>query len=105
MEPLIVFAVPLLLLYALFIYPQQRRVRAHRELVASLAVGDDVVLTAGIYGRIVRLGDEDLSIEVAPGVELLVARQAVLRRADTSTAPTTDASRGGDALPPADGDL
>ena len=103
MEPLIVAAVPLLLLYALFIYPQQRRVRAHHQLVSELAEGDDVILSAGIYGRIVRLGDEDLSLEVAPGVELRVARQAVLRRADAADAPTTDATRSGDAPPPADG--
>lgn len=103
MEPLIVAAVPLLLLYALFIYPQQRRVRAHHLLVSELAEGDEVILSAGIYGRIVRLGDEDLSLEVAPGVELRVARQAVLRRADAAVAPTTDATRFGDAPPPADG--
>lgn len=103
MEPLIVAAVPLLLLYALFIYPQQRRVRAHHQLVSELAEGDDVILSAGIHGRIVRLGDEDLSLEVAPGVELRVARQAVLRRADTAVAPTTDPTRSGDVPPPADG--
>jgi preprotein translocase subunit YajC len=70
------------LLYVLFIHPQQRRVRAHQQLVASLDEGDEVVLTAGIYGRITRLGSEDLDLEVAPGVELLVARQAVLRRVE-----------------------
>jgi preprotein translocase subunit YajC len=82
MEPLLVAAIPLLLLYALFIYPQQKRVKAHHQLVASLAEGDDVILTAGIHGRIVTLGDDELSLEVAPGVAVTVARQAVLRRLD-----------------------
>lgn len=80
MEPLIIAAVTFGLLWVLFIRPQQRRVRAHQQVVASLREGDDVVLTAGVYGRIVRLGPEDLDLEVAPGVELRVARQAVLRK-------------------------
>lgn len=83
MEPLILLAVIVVLLWALFIRPQQRRLREHRTVVASLDVGDEVILTAGIYGRVVNLGPEDLSLEVAPGVELRVARQAVLRRIES----------------------
>lgn len=85
MEPLIVLAVTFLLLWVLFILPQQRRVRAHQAVVASLQPGDQVILSAGIYGRIVELGPEDLTIEVAPGVELRVARQAVLRLVEDAT--------------------
>jgi preprotein translocase subunit YajC len=85
MEPLIVLALTFALLWVLFIRPQQRRVRGHQALVASLAPGDRVVLTAGIYGRIVDIGPEDMTVEVAPGVELRVARQAVLRRVDDRT--------------------
>jgi preprotein translocase subunit YajC len=85
MEPLIVLALTFALLWVLFIRPQQRRVRGHQALVASLEPGDTVVLTAGIYGRIVDLGPEDMTVEVAPGVELRVARQAVLRRVEDRT--------------------
>jgi preprotein translocase subunit YajC len=86
-----------------FILPQQRRVRAHHQLVAGLQEGDEVVLTAGIYGRIIELGGEDLSLEVAPGVELRVARQAVLRRVETvgadadAPAPAADDAADGDS--------
>jgi preprotein translocase subunit YajC len=85
MEPLIVLAATFALLWVLFIRPQQRRVRGHQALVASLAPGDQVVLTAGIYGRILDLGPEDMTVEVAPGVELRVARHAVLRRVEDAT--------------------
>jgi preprotein translocase subunit YajC len=85
MEPLIVLALTFALLWVLFIRPQQRRVRGHQALVATLEPGDTVVLTAGIYGRIVDLGPEDMTVEVAPGVELRVARQAVLRRVEDRT--------------------
>ena len=47
------------------------------------------MLTAGIYGRIVDLGPEDMTLEVAPGVELRVARQAVLRQVEDAPSPTT----------------
>ncbi len=80
MTPLIILAVTFGLLWVLFILPQQRRVRAHQALVASVEPGDEVVLSAGIHGRIVELGAEDMTLEVAPGVVLRVARQAILRR-------------------------
>jgi preprotein translocase subunit YajC len=89
MEPLIVLALTFALLWVLFIRPQQRRVRGHQALVATLEPGDTVVLTAGIYGRIVDLGPEDMTVEVAPGVELRVARQAVLRRVEDRTDDAT----------------
>jgi preprotein translocase subunit YajC len=84
MQALIVLAITFALLWVLFILPQQRRVRAHQQLVSGLDEGDEVVLTAGIYGRITALGPEELSLEVAPGIELRVARQAVLRRVETT---------------------
>jgi preprotein translocase subunit YajC len=103
MQALIVLAVTFVLLWVFFILPQQRRVRAHQQLVAGLEEGAEVVLTAGIHGRITELGGEDLLLEVAPGVELRVARQAVLRRvetvdADAYPAPTPEAVTNGDPI-------
>jgi preprotein translocase subunit YajC len=92
MEPIFVAAVPLLLLWVLFIAPQQKRVRAHHKLVASLAEGDEVVLSAGIYGRIVELWPDELMLEVAPGVRVRVARQAVLRLAEPTVDATSEAT-------------
>ncbi|HEX6423736.1 MAG TPA: preprotein translocase subunit YajC [Acidimicrobiales bacterium] len=85
MEPLIVLAVTFVLLWLLFILPQQRRVRAHQALVDAVQPGDQVVLSAGIFGRIVDLGPEEMTLEVAPGVVVRVARQAVLRRVEDVT--------------------
>ena len=110
MQALIVLAATFVLLWVFFILPQQRRVRAHQQLVAGLGEGDEVVLTAGIHGRITELGAEDLLLEVAPGVELRVARQAVLRRvepvdADAHPAASAEAVTNGDAAgggPPRD---
>lgn len=94
MEPLFILAVTFALLWVIFILPQQRRVRAHQALVASVQPGDEVVLSAGIYGRIVDLGPDDLTLEIAPGVEIRAARQAVLRLVEDATGEPDDAPVG-----------
>ena len=66
--------------YMLLVRPQRRQVLAHRELMASLEVGDEVMTMGGIYGRITRLGDEVIDLEVSPGTTLRVARTAVSRK-------------------------
>jgi preprotein translocase subunit YajC len=73
---------PLLLLamYFLVIRPQQQRIRAQQAVVASLEEGDEVISSAGIYGRITSLGDDIVTLEVADGVELRLARGAIARR-------------------------
>lgn len=99
MEPLIVLAVTFALLWVIFILPQQRRVRAHQALVAAVQPGDQVILSAGIHGRIVEVGPEDLTLEVAPGVELRVARQAVLRLVEDATDITASVDDADEADP------
>jgi preprotein translocase subunit YajC len=84
MQALIVLTLSFGLLWVLFLLPQKRQVRAHQQLVADLNEGDEVVLTAGIHGRITHLGTEDARLEVAPGGELHIARQAVLRRVEAA---------------------
>ena len=81
---------------------QQRRVA---ELQAELAVGDEVIISAGIFGTVVSIQDDRVQLEIAPGTVVTAARQVVIRRAPEpteSTEPATDAGdeRGGqDAAP------
>ena len=84
------------LMWFLLIRPQQQRVRRHQAVVASLAVGDEVVTVGGICGRIVALDDELASVEVAPGVTLRVLRGAVNGRVPTPTAEPGDTSGSGE---------
>ena len=51
MQPLLAFVITVGLMWALLIRPQQRRMRQHQSVVASLRVGDEVVTAGGIYGR------------------------------------------------------
>ncbi|MGH9139321.1 MAG: preprotein translocase subunit YajC [Acidimicrobiales bacterium] len=77
MGGLILLAVTFLLMWVFFVLPQQRRMRAHQALVASLEVGDDVVTTAGLYGTITALEGDVVSLEIAPGIVVRLARGAV----------------------------
>src|SRR5688572_13403982 len=69
-----------LVLWAIVILPQQRRMRAHQALVAQLEEGDEVMTTSGILGTITAMDDEVLHLEVAPGIRLRIVRAAIARR-------------------------
>jgi preprotein translocase subunit YajC len=75
------------LMWVMLVRPQQQRVRRQRELVSSLVVGDEVVAAGGIMGRIVALDDEEIRLEVAPGLILRVLRVAVNARAGDDVGP------------------
>lgn len=80
MGPVIVLAVTFALMWVLFILPQQRRIKAHRAFVETLAVGDEVITTSGLYGTIAALDDDDVRLELAPGVVVRSARGAIAAR-------------------------
>ncbi len=67
-------------MWVLLILPQQRRMRQHQEVIASLQVGDEVVTAGGVYGTITSVDEDTLALEVAPGVVLRVLRNAVSQR-------------------------
>lgn len=67
----------LLLFWLVLIRPQQRRNRELRAMQHSLKVGDEVILTSGIIGTIRSLADDEVGLEVAPGMTLRIARGAV----------------------------
>ena len=68
-------------MYFFLIRPQQQRVRQHAALVASVAVGDEVVTSGGIVGTITAVNERDVIIEVAPKVHLKVVKGAVAQKA------------------------
>lgn len=63
--------------YFLLIRPQQRRVKEHQELVASLEVGDDVLTNGGLYGEITAIDGQIAEMEIADGVVVRIQRSAV----------------------------
>jgi preprotein translocase subunit YajC len=78
------FLISLVLMVAIFYFllirPQQRRVRQQRELVGSLDVGDEVVTIGGMFGRIMELDDETVTLDVGGGSRIRFVKQAVARK-------------------------
>ena len=66
-------------LYFIMIRPQMKRQKEHKAMVEALAKGDEVVIGGGVLGRVSKLGDSFLHVEVANGVELQVQRAAVVQ--------------------------
>ena len=60
--------------YFLLIRPQTKKAKDHREMVAKLAVGDEVVTAGGILGRITEAGETFVSLEIAAAVTIKVQR-------------------------------
>ena len=73
---LLLFLLPIAVL-ALLMRQQQRRLRQHQALIASLEVGDEVVTTSGLFGTITDLDGDIAMVEVAPGVTVKVAKRAI----------------------------
>jgi preprotein translocase subunit YajC len=71
-------------MWVLLILPQQRRMRQHQAVVASLRAGDEVVTAGGVYGTITSVDEDTLAVEVAPGMVLRVLRSAVSQRVGPS---------------------
>ncbi len=74
------------LLFAMLIIPRQREVRRHAELIASMAVGDEVMTGSGIYGTIRELDADFVHLEVAPGTVLKLARRAIASKVEEPAA-------------------
>jgi preprotein translocase subunit YajC len=72
--PLVAIA---LLFWLLIIRPASRRQKEQVRMQSSLTLGDEVMLTSGIFGTVTELTDDRLMVEVAPGVAVRVARGAI----------------------------
>jgi preprotein translocase subunit YajC len=70
----------IVIFYFMLIRPQKRRVQQHKNLISSIGVGDEIVTIGGIYGRVVRMGDEDIDLEISPGTTIRIVKSAIARR-------------------------
>jgi preprotein translocase subunit YajC len=88
---------PLLLIvlafWLLVIRPARKRQQEMTRIQNSVTIGSDVMLGSGIYGTVVGIGDDTLSLAIAPGTEIKVARQAVVKVIDGMTSEGPAAGR------------
>jgi len=63
--------------YFLLIRPQQKRMKEHKEMVEGLKRGDEIVTQGGLIGKIAKVADEEVTVELAEGVKVRVVRQTI----------------------------
>ena len=64
-------------LYIFMIRPQMKRAKETKAMIDALQKGDEVITSGGVVGRITKIGDAYLSLEIAPNTEISVQRAAV----------------------------
>ncbi len=65
------------IMYFLMIRPQQKRLKEHRDMVAGIRRGDTIVTSGGIIGKVVKVEDNELQVEIADGVKIKIVRGTV----------------------------
>ena len=74
---LILIVVAIFFIYVALVRPQRRKQDAQTEMWQQLEPGDEVVTAGGIYGHITGFRDDDVLVEIAPELEVRVARRAI----------------------------
>ncbi|MCW9023974.1 MAG: preprotein translocase subunit YajC [Gammaproteobacteria bacterium] len=77
MSSLIFFGGMILIFYFLLIRPQQKRAKEHRNLVAALGKGDEVVTNGGLLGKVTEVGEEYLTVDLGSDNQVKVQKQAI----------------------------
>ncbi|WP_051208584.1 preprotein translocase subunit YajC [Propionicicella superfundia] len=70
--------------YFFLLRPQQKRMKEQQQKMSSIDVGTRVMLTSGIFGTVRHRGEKQLILEVAPGLEITVVKQAIMKIVDPS---------------------
>ena len=84
MAIIFLLALPVLM-YFLLIRPQQKRAKEQKELLSAVEEGDEVMTTGGLYGYVNAVEGETIWLEIAEGVEIRIAKGAVLKRIPPGT--------------------
>jgi preprotein translocase subunit YajC len=87
MLPLVLMFV---LLYFLMIRPQSKRAKEHKAMLSGLQKGDEVVTAGGTLGRVTKVGDNFVSVEIAPNVEIQVQRSSITTLLPKGTVKSAD---------------
>jgi len=78
------FILIFVIFYFLLIRPQQKQRKQHQQMLEHLKTGDKVVTASGIYASVVKLGDERVTLEIAPKVNVQIERMQIARLSDES---------------------
>jgi len=76
-QTLIMFGLIIVIFYFLLIRPQQKRMKEHRAMIEAIQRGDTVVTSGGLIGKVVKVQDDELQVELAEGTRVRVVRSTI----------------------------
>ncbi|HUO12458.1 MAG TPA: preprotein translocase subunit YajC [Caulobacteraceae bacterium] len=76
-NPLIFVGVMIVLMYFMLFRPQQQRAKEHQAKIAGIKRGDTVVLSGGLIGKVVRVEDQEVGLEIAQNVTVKVVKSMI----------------------------
>lgn len=85
---------PLVLIFVIFYFlmirPQQKRMKQHQATIAAVKKGDEVVTAGGIRGRVNKVTDDEVEVEIAPNVRVRVVKSTLSNVLTKSAKPAND---------------
>ena len=79
-----------LIFYMLMIRPQQKRLKEHQATIAAVKKGDEVVTGGGIRGRVTKVTDDEVEVEIAPGTKVKIVKSTLSHVVGPKTKPAND---------------
>ena len=76
-NPLVFIIIMFAVMYFAMIRPQMKRAKEAKQMIEALQKGDEVLTAGGLVGRITKLGEQYVTLEIAAGTEIVVQRSAV----------------------------
>lgn len=76
--------------YVLMIRPQQRRMKLHQATIAAVKKGDNVVTAGGVLGKVTKVSDDEVEVEIAQGVKVKIVKSTLSHVLDKSAKPAND---------------
>ena len=76
--------------YLLMIRPQQQRLKQHQASIGAVKKGDDVITGGGIRGRVSKVGDDEVEVEIAQGVKVRVVKSTISQVLTPNVKPAND---------------
>lgn len=85
---------PLLFIFVIFYFllirPQQRRAKEHRALIEAVKKGDEVVTAGGLIGKVTRVNDQEVEVEIAPNTRVRVVKATIGDVRSATAKPAND---------------
>jgi preprotein translocase subunit YajC len=95
----LVLIVALGAMWLIVIRPQRRKQRMQQSMQTELAIGDEILTAGGVYGKVTRIDEDEVGVEIAPSVEVRLARRAIAAQLTEPVAADDDAPETAEETP------